>query len=365
MADQKTTDAGVAFLLKTFYDKKLIERLEPQLHLYQLAQKRPIPSGAGKTIEFTKYNNMLPMTADSNELSSTQVYVSGQTISATLTTRHQYVQFSSMLKMTAIDQNLLEAINVLADSGARSVEFKIREKLIGIGFANRSSVANASINTSHSNINYQGIITGTSAQQHHRIYSDFALLNDKARLGASASITDTVAGSAMTVRTVGNAVTYLENQDAKPMDGVNFVMLANPTTVDQLMVDPAFKTWNQFGNADKMFNNEVGMIRGVRILKSTFGWRYVYSAAPWSTASGALNASLVVGKDAFAVTEINGGKGTKGIELIVKNSGSGNTADPANLIHTAATKLVMAEAILNKSSAAWILTSDRAVSSGS
>ena len=43
--------------MKTFYDKQLIREAEPHLIHDQFAQKRPIPEGSGKTIEFRKFNS--------------------------------------------------------------------------------------------------------------------------------------------------------------------------------------------------------------------------------------------------------------------------------------------------------------------
>ena len=54
MSDQKTTDAAITGLIKTWYDRRLINRLEPKTRLHQLGEKRPIPAASGKTIEFTQ-----------------------------------------------------------------------------------------------------------------------------------------------------------------------------------------------------------------------------------------------------------------------------------------------------------------------
>ena len=44
--------------MKTFYDKVLIEYASPALVHDQFAQKRPIPAGSGKTVEFRKFNTL-------------------------------------------------------------------------------------------------------------------------------------------------------------------------------------------------------------------------------------------------------------------------------------------------------------------
>ena len=42
----------------TFYDKQLIANAEPVLVHNQFGQKRPIPKGSGKTINFRKFSKL-------------------------------------------------------------------------------------------------------------------------------------------------------------------------------------------------------------------------------------------------------------------------------------------------------------------
>ena len=46
---------GMTAETKTFYDKKLIQEAGPNLVYDQLAQKRPIPKGSGKSVEFRRF----------------------------------------------------------------------------------------------------------------------------------------------------------------------------------------------------------------------------------------------------------------------------------------------------------------------
>ncbi len=364
MADQKTADAGISGLVKTFYDKKLIETLKPMTFLYQAGEKRPIPKGTGKTIEFTGYRKINPITSNSNELSSTQSYISAFTISATVIQRHTYLQFSDLLKTTSIDPNVMEAVNELADAGARTVEFYIRGEVVGkFGNANRSSTANNGINTALNS--HQGDILGNSAQRTFHFYSQFPMLHNKARLSSSGADVAVMAGSAFTISQVRHATTFLRGRDARPFEDGRYLAFAHPQTIDSIMADPAFKNWMEHQNAGKMLNFEIGEVMGVRFLMSTMALRFVYSAAPLTTASGAMNFTFITGKGAFAVTEISGKQsGSRGFEVIVKNPGPNNTNDPANLISTVAIKTTMAAAVLNKSAGVVIVSTDKVVSGG-
>jgi len=365
--DQKTTHGTSTGLVKTYYDKRLIERLEPKTYLHQLGDKRPIPGGTGKTIEFTGYRNIFPILTNSSEITAAQTYISAYTISASLIQRHNYVMFSTLLKQTSIDPNVSGAVDALADQMARTVELYLRYTIVGgVGTAVRSSKANATVNTSTANDN-NGTITGTSAQRQHHFWSNYPCLSNQTRLSTSGADIAVMAGSAMTVNEIRYGVNFLRSRNVPTPDGSPmYVLYCHPLVVDVLQSDPSWRYWNAPQQTLKtMYKGEVGNVMGTRIIQSSCAFRYIYSAAPLTTASGAFNASFLVGKQAFGVTEINGGAGRRGFEIIVKTPGPNSTSDPANLFSTVAGKMTMTAAVLNKSAAACLITTDRVVSSAS
>lgn len=370
MADQKTSDAAISDAVKIYYNKRLVERLEPKTYLYQLGKKEPIPGNEGNQVEFTGYRSIKPILSNSNELASTQTYISAYKINATLVQRHNYVQLSTLLKQTAIDPNVSGATDVLADQGAKTVEMYLRQTVVGkIGTAARSSITTHSINTTAAQHNTQGVITGTSAQRTHQFWSDFPLLHNKVRLATSADVAtiNAVGGSAMTVSQVRHGVSYLRSNDVEsPAGDDTYPLVVHTWTADAIMQDPTWKTWNNNTNTNTtMYRGEIGQVFGARVIVSNMAFRYEYSAAPLTTASGAFNASFLVGKDCFGVSELAPAMGNqRGFSVIVKTPGPGSTNDPVDLINTVGMKMVMTAAVLNKSAGAIICTTDRVTSSG-
>lgn len=55
MAVQTTQTAGLSPTMQTYYDKKLLARLLPELFHLKFAQKRPLPKNGGKTINFRQF----------------------------------------------------------------------------------------------------------------------------------------------------------------------------------------------------------------------------------------------------------------------------------------------------------------------
>ena len=68
MTTLNTTSAATSatntqnFFNKTYYDKKLLEKAKTQFVYANYGQKRPIPRGAGKTVEFRRFNLFTPNT---------------------------------------------------------------------------------------------------------------------------------------------------------------------------------------------------------------------------------------------------------------------------------------------------------------
>ena len=55
-AAANTTDSiGLSAEMKTYYEKRLLDNAEPNLVYNQFADKYPIPTGNGKTVEFRRF----------------------------------------------------------------------------------------------------------------------------------------------------------------------------------------------------------------------------------------------------------------------------------------------------------------------
>lgn len=103
----------------------------------------------------------------------------------------------------------------------------------------------------------------------------------------------------------------------------SYVAIVHPYVAYDLMQDEKWEEWNKYTNAEAMYEGELGRIGNVRFVEST-------EAKIWdkNTAGGDVSvfSTLVIGKNAYGVTEVEGG----GLQTIVKQLGSGGTADPLN-----------------------------------
>lgn len=123
-----TTSDGMSAEMKIFYSDYLIDLAEPELVHDQFGQKHPIPKNGGKVIEFRQYDplpeQITPLvegvTPDGQSLTV-------KTITSEVKQYGGYVTLSDMLMMTAVDNNLVQATKLTASQAGRTLDTITRE----------------------------------------------------------------------------------------------------------------------------------------------------------------------------------------------------------------------------------------------
>lgn len=280
-----TTSPGLSEEMKVFYSDYLIDNAQPKLVHDQFGQKHPIPKNGGKTIQFRKYSPLPKLTTPLTE----GVTPDGQSltmsvIEATTAQFGGYVTLSDVLLLTAIDNNLVQATKLLGAQAGATLDTITREVLNG-----------------GTNVVFSG---GKNAR-------------------ADLTVSDT-----LSVDDIKKAVRTLKNQNAEPING-SWVAIIHPDVSYDLTNDPLWKDVKTY-DPDDLYEGEIGKIFGVRFVETTEAKKFVKSGSGSTT----VYSTLVLGDNAYGVTEITGG----GLEHIVKQLGSAGTADPLNQRATAGWK---------------------------
>ena len=286
--------------MKTFYDKNLIRLAEPELVHDQFGQKRPIPGGNGKTIEFRKFNALPAVPSDRALVEG--ITPNGQNygvtaITATVSQYGGYITITDMLNLTAYDNQMQEIMKVLA-SQAGQVSDKITRDILAAG-------------------------TNVMFADHGNDGND--------------ERSDLQSDDILTIEDIKKAVRLLKRVNAKTIQG-SYVAIVHPDVVYDLMNDSEWIDANHYAGSEKIFNGEVGKMYGVRFVETTM-------AKIWKPSTLPIYGTLVLAENAYGVTSLQGG----GIETIVKQLGSGGTADPLNQRSTAGWKLNKTACILEQS----------------
>ena len=353
--------------MKTYYDMTLLDEAQPNLVHDQFGQKRPIPQGSGKTIEFRKFAALVKaltpltegVTPDGGELTVTA-------ITATVSQFGYFIVQTDVLELTAIDNTIVEATKLLGRQAGLTLDTITR------------NVIQAS-----TNVSYAPKVSGSTETEVTHRYD----LDESAQL---------------TVDLVQQMVTKLRAANAPTING-DYVAIIHPYVAYDLMRDPEWQNAHQYTTSENIYAGEIGKLYGCRFVQSTealilkgdpltaaaenltvkteassgttlavkeaisaeeaaaLAGRKIYVGGKQytiaSAASGAANAAtltleetitgtisantvvypgeggknnlavfstLFLAKDAYGVTEIEGG----GLQTIVKQKGSAGTADP-------------------------------------
>lgn len=272
-----TTGNNLSHEMKTYYQDRLIDLVDPLLVHDQFGQKRPIPQGRGKTTEFRAFTKLPKVTTALVEgVTPDGQALDSYIVTSTVKQYGGYVCLTDFIMQTAIDPMAEEALKLIASQGARSMDTVTRE------------IINA----------------GTNVQ-----YGD----------GTKSSRSALTAADKLTVLAVRKAVRTLKRQDA-PMINGNYVAIVHPDIAFDLMSDPTWVDWQKYTSPEHMYKNEIGQIAGVRFVETTEA--KIFDGAG---ASGAdVYSTLIIGEGAYGVTDIAGG----GLQTIIKQKGSGGTSDP-------------------------------------
>lgn len=307
--------------MKTFYSDLIIDNAEPELVHCQFGQKRPIPKGKGKTVEFRKYSPYAKATTPLTE----GVTPNGKTldVSTVIATVKQYGDFtviSDILSLTAIDNNIAEATKLHGSQAGRTLDTIVRDEL------------NA----------------GSNVQ-----YADGSVSDRTSLVGGQE-----IGNHYLTVNCIKRAVRKLKSQNAPKINGY-YVGIIHPDVSFDLTNDPAWVDMHKYATPENMYEGEIGRIAGVRFVETTEAKIFAAVSAEEATDDNKqtdwerdIYSTLIIGDNAYGVTEIAGG----GLVHIVKQLGSSGTADPLNQRATVGWKATCAVARLLESNMVRIET---------
>lgn len=279
MATTTQTYGNLTAEQRTFYDRTLLSRLLPNLTFLKYGQKRPMPKNEGDTINFRRFNSLdVPaasltegVTPDGDNLSITAV-------TATVAQEGNWVRLSDKISMVGIDPVLTESAALMGENAAKTLETRCADV----------------------------IFKGTSQQ--------FA--------GGAASAAAIAAGKVVNSEEIKKAVRTLRNNNAEPLEGGYYIGFCDPSVAYDLQNDSLWQDISKYNGAENIMKGEIGRIHGVRFILTTMCPTDTKTAT-----AGTLHKTLIVGKDAYGVVDVNGSSKP---EIIIKPTGSAGTEDPLN-----------------------------------
>ncbi len=130
--DHYSEGEGLSPEMQTYYADYLIDNAEPALVHDRFAQKHKIPHGGGKSISFRKYDPLPKLTnAIAEGVTPTGQTINMGIVNATVAQYGGFVELTDLLLMTAIDNNLCMATKLLGSQAGRTLDTISREVLVG------------------------------------------------------------------------------------------------------------------------------------------------------------------------------------------------------------------------------------------
>ena len=263
-----------------YYDKVLLTVLrQTEFGFDRFAQKKSIPQGNGRSVNFRKLGKLAPaltplteaVTPDGNTASKTN-------ITGTVDQYGDYMTFSDRVDFEEIDP-VIEGYTVEQGHQAKETMDIIVREILSAGtnvFYANSRVSRATV----------------------------------------------AAGDVFKLRDARKIVRTFKKNFIKPVVGNNYACFISPDTKFDLMDDADFQKSMQYGMTNKpMMDNEIGSILNVTFYEVTNNKVFTGAGA------GAIDvhASIFIGRNAYGTTEI---AGQGNVKTIVKGLGSAGTQDP-------------------------------------
>lgn len=295
-------------VIQTYYDRRLLNYAKKRLVYANFGQKRRIPRGNGKKVNFRRWDTFTPdqyLHALTEGVVPDGLTPTQTQIEATVGQYGAYVATSDLLDMVAVDPYVRDATRLLGDLMGDVVDLVTRNALM-VG----------------TNVQYAGGKT--------------------ARNALTALDVLTVTEIRKAVRTLKKNHTPMFNTGRRP----HYVCICSPDATYDLQSDSLWQDVSKYSNAEQIYDGEIGRLFSVVFVEA--------SNAPTLTRAGASSAdvqqTLVFGDEAYGVVEIDG---SGAIQTIVKPLGSAGSADPLNQISTVGAKVPAYTAVILNN--AWIV----------
>lgn len=298
MAVNTTASSGISAEIKEFYDRTLLERAKPNLVFVKYGQKRPIPKGNGKTIEFRKFNALSPATTPLTEGQPPEAKdLSVSSIKATVDQYGDVVSVTDVLETTSYDPIITETVELEGEQAGETLDRVVRSVLL----------------------------------KTTNVYNVGSALDVDEMLGTNKLTADEV----LKIRTI------MKRNNIKPFEDGYYLMFCSPEQIADVMRDELWQSVNSYNrNGKNIEEGEVGRIHGFKFIDTSL-------VEPVENTSGVnIYSGLAIGKNAYGIVDIENGSKPKTIIKIASEDDS-DRSDPLNQKSTIGWKALFTAVVLD------------------
>jgi len=282
-----TTTTDLTNTIKTFYDRVLLEVLDPKLIYYQFGEKRPVAKGEGTSVRWNqvaKFDLGRILTQGQAGTISAGRNLSTTAVSAIIEQYGDWVGISDVVDYASMVDVGKAAVERLAEQAALTLD-RVTANAIVFNVSASGRMNHNRFKTSTEMTDYWGMISTISA-----------------------GIQTVSSTNVLAVSDIKDAVFELRRLGVKPYDGRDYIGILPTEVASDIAGDSTFVSFHQYveRGVDALYNGEIGKIYGCRIVEAPTGPATRGSNAG-GTASSIAYGSIVMGKGFYGVTEWMGG----------------------------------------------------------
>jgi N4-gp56 family major capsid protein len=263
------------------------------------AQRKTIPLNSGKTIVWNRFSPLPVVTTPITESDfiPSAVDMTTAQVSATLADYGNWTKVSGLFKLTSLDENLQEHVEVHGQNAGESLDALIREELFA----------------------------GATVQ----------LAGGKSALTAIAA-TDVLTGAE-----IRKAVRTLKKNKAQRHPNGYFYGIVQPDTAYDLMGNTEWLDAYRYTSPDNIQAGLLGRLHGVEFYETNQGKTESSNTTVYS--------NFICGRNAYGTVSLEGQPGSR---IYVKQPGSNSTDNPLDTFSTVGWRATFATKVLNGS---WVV----------
>ncbi len=376
--------ASLSLLVKIYYDRRMLERLTPQLMFHQFGVKKELPKHEGNVIYWHRWNLFTKGRLIAESHAGATRGISATRVSSTLIMIGDHAAITSYVDMVSINSVVQGAIDLFADSAALTLDFMTGRLLLwkktSISCTLGVSAAAACLQTANTlsaaagaAITCQSISsTGWQAPLWDIDYLDSRTGSSGARLSAVHGYSTkqkVTSGGSLSPGKIRNLALKLRVKNALPFEDGYFKAIIHPDIVHQLRGTSAFTDLHKYTETGAATFEKgtlrqagerglVGVMEGFKFYESTEAPKCntsnyaVADLSPSTTrwGGGRFYFSFFFGKNSYGVTDFDGG-----VNTFVKTPGPNTTNDPLSLYSTVGYRIISTAKVLNPSACLWVV----------
>lgn len=384
-----TTTSTLTALMKTYYDKLMLEMATPLMVADRFADhSRDLPQNEGQTIAFHRYVPLAKITTATAEGENPD-YVEMEAVRFEKTTAKysNSIKKSDTLDITSFNKPTQAAAMLAGENMGESLNYLYRKEMAQylypmrvdnsstyaktgtIGATSTTTTVSCATLTESDHFWVDGTIVFTSGQNkglsaHVTAFTASTdlvtfspALKEACDTGDTFRIVTTTglsSSNVITCASVERAVALLRHFRAPKYDGKYYIGIISPFVQYDFMQDSAWVNAHMYSNDTALFDGEVGRWGGVRWVEDTDTWMEVVAdgtaynsndvgIGAYDPDDGTITHTPIFGRSAYAGVKIEGVPD----KLIIKTSGPQDTSNPTNAYNFVSWKAYFVATVLN------------------